>query len=110
MSSREVKFYGYSDDLLEVEDPTGKLTDEYDYDWDEGFGLIRIKDSDGNRAVIRYIHGGDSEREWSIRVEQDGDNPIPESWNIQNTYDEETSDYSDLVILTLPKSAKIKQI
>lgn len=112
----QVKFYGYSDDLVEIEADApmdingreGVKNEEFNIFVDEvrdGI-ILRVSTPEYEDALVyaRYENNGC----WSFALGLfDEGTGLPQSWNPRITFDEDVCNYSAILLLDLPEGSLI---
>lgn len=94
-----LKFYGYSDDLVEVE---GTFDGCDEYNRIDRPGIFKIADeTEGLLVIVEFGYSGT----WMVGVAPvDEETPMPTTWNIRIGQDH---DYSAMLVMSPPENAKL---
>ncbi len=108
MNSRKVCVYGASDDLVEIEDASGELTEEYS-SYDKPFQAILSESATAYKASLRVSY--ESAGVWAVALFQvDEDTPFPNHWLPRLEHDPTLCLHSTVLVLELPAGVTLEII
>lgn len=99
----ELKIYGASDDLVEVE---GALRDEFNADSNSRWvGEVIAPNGDGLLVTAAYLHAG----VWALGVGPTDEGAFLPAWDIRVTNCDD-NDYSAMLVITVPDATVIREV
>lgn len=103
---RELRFYGASDDLFEID---GFRTGEPDELCGDGFFIVKIDSpSEGSVCVVGHYAPNDVVPCWAVGLmPTDEGEPIP-PWHVR--YDIKGHDYSAVLVIEVPDDAVLSEV
>jgi hypothetical protein len=104
--SREIRFYGASDDLFECEDPGGRFTEEIGCYNSAACYVIEDFGNTGMQVVGLYAPDCLEDGCWTVGIAQLAEDAELPDWPVR--YEMSKLGYSPVLILTVPDTAKIR--